>query len=140
MNRWIFLFLGMLVLGFPDPSYAQTRTWAFSKDTVYGSNFRVDTVRVTNSGVDTLRFDSLHLELARPTATRYKTVFYPVPRTGQTEPYVASYDTGHGLPVRFRQFGHSPQLRTISCLSQDKLIMVLFYKAGSSASCVIRTC
>jgi hypothetical protein len=44
---------------------AQPRTWAFSKDTVYGNQSGV--VNVTNTGIVPLRFDSLYLERIKST-------------------------------------------------------------------------
>jgi hypothetical protein len=110
------LFLGIL-LGCIAFGQAQSRTWAFSRDTVCQmyAGPGTDTVRVTNSGTDTLRFDSVHLELVRPTATQYKAVFYPVARTAQNQPYVVSYDTG----VVSYAFLNFPDVRSIRIKAQD---------------------
>jgi hypothetical protein len=75
--------------------FAQSRTWGFSRDTVYHRNYGAeDTLRIVNSGVDTLRFDSVHLELVRPTAVHYEVIFYQATYSGFTNPYFVAYDSG----------------------------------------------
>ena len=64
------------VLGFAPFAQAQARTWAFSKDTVYEWAANGDSLSLVNSGIDTLRFDSIGLELVRPTATSFGASFY----------------------------------------------------------------
>jgi hypothetical protein len=60
------LIAGILALGAANQVEAQSRTWAFSKDTAYEWQNKSDSVFLTNSGADTLRFDSIGLEFIRP--------------------------------------------------------------------------
>lgn len=118
MNRFAVSFaLGLAIVG--GPAHAQTRSWSFSRDTVMlqGQGPGTDTVRLANSGVDTLRFDSVRLELLTPTAQHYKVVFYPVPRSGQTQPYVLSYDSG---TVSYAYLNY-PDFRSFQIKPQDSV-------------------
>lgn len=97
--------------------FAQVRTWHFSPDTVRHRNFgALDTVRLVNSGADTLRFDSVHLELVRPTATRYEVVFYPVQPSGQTQPYQVIHDGG---VITYAGINGTQDPRSIAVRGQD---------------------
>jgi hypothetical protein len=119
MRRKTSLLFPGILLGCFAFGQAQSRTWAFSRDTVSRmvEGPGTDTVRVTNFGTDTLRFDSVHLELLRPTATHYKAVFYPVPRTAQSQPYVVSYDSG----VVSHAYLNFPDARSIRVKAQDSV-------------------
>jgi len=118
MNHFAVGFALGLVIVCGGIAHAQTRSWSFSRDTV--TQLRLvpgaDTVRLTNSGVDTLRFDSVRLELMAPTAQHYKVAFYPVPRLGQTQPYVVSYDSG-----TVSGYNSFPDFRSIQVKPQDSV-------------------
>jgi len=59
----------LFLLGAAASGLAQSRTWGFSKDTVYEWAAGGDSVFISNVGTDSLRFDSIGLEMIRPTST-----------------------------------------------------------------------
>ncbi|MCD6025086.1 MAG: hypothetical protein K0Q91_2002 [Fibrobacteria bacterium] len=71
-------FLALVILTGAFSAQAQVRTWAFSKDTVYEWASNGDSVTLVNSGSDSLKFDSIGLELVRPTATVFQVEFQTV--------------------------------------------------------------
>jgi hypothetical protein len=67
--------LALAVIMTASAAQAQTRTWGFSKDSVFEWASGRDTVTFTNSGTDTLKFDSIAFELVKPLDTRYEALF-----------------------------------------------------------------
>lgn len=70
--------LALVILTGALSAQAQVRTWAFSKDTVYEWAANSDSASLSNNGSDSLKFDSIALELVRPTATRFQVAFQTV--------------------------------------------------------------
>jgi hypothetical protein len=67
--------LALAILTTALSAHAQIRAWAFSKDTVYEWASNGDTVSLVNNRTDTLKFDSIGLELVRPTSTHFQVRF-----------------------------------------------------------------
>jgi hypothetical protein len=75
MQPLIHSLFALAVLAGALSAQAQVRTWAFSKDTVHERTSVSDSVTIANNGTDTLRFDSIGMELVRPTANQFQVMF-----------------------------------------------------------------
>jgi hypothetical protein len=60
--------IAFILFCFASASFSQTRTWGFSKDSVFGWNPSGDSVALVNQSMDTLKFDSVAVELVKPSS------------------------------------------------------------------------
>jgi hypothetical protein len=106
MSRALHLLCGLALSGFFSSTSAQTRTWAFSKDTVYEGQSGTDTmtvngqryffpytnkVAVVNQGASPLTFDSLYIEKVQAFFDNmtFGFVLYDSTKNGQLSPSYA---------------------------------------------------
>lgn len=93
-TRLLSTLFALAVLTTAGATQAQTRTWGFSKDTVYEWASGRDTVLITNSGTDSLRFDSIGIELIKPVDTHYE-ISFQQNMPGSSGAPILAYDNGN---------------------------------------------